>query len=141
MEELIGSDTQDSRSETLLLGAFAALALILAAVGLYGVMSYAVTQRTREIGIRMAVGANRTDVLRMIIQQGLWLTFAGVLAGLLLAGVLSRSIAGLLFNVSPFDSLTFGCMAVLLALVATAAYTVPARRATKIDPILALGYE
>ena len=141
MEELIGSDTQDARSETLLLGAFAGLALVLAAVGLYGVMSYAVTQRTREIGIRMAVGANRTDVLQMIVRQGLWLTFTGVLAGLLLAAALSRSIAGLLFSVSPFDSFTFGCTAFLLALVATAAYTVPARRATKIDPMVALRYE
>ncbi|MBV9155963.1 MAG: ABC transporter permease [Acidobacteriaceae bacterium] len=141
MEELIGSDTQDARSETLLLGAFAALALVLAAVGLYGVMSYTVTQRTREIGIRMAVGAKRTDVLSMILRQGLWLTLAGVLAGLLLAGALSRSMAGLLFGVSPFDSFTFGCMAFLLALVATVAYTVPARRATTIDPMVALRYE
>ncbi len=141
MEEVIASDTQDARVETVLLGAFAALALVLAAVGLYGVMSYTVTQRTREIGIRMAVGANRTDVLGMIVRQGLGLTLVGVIAGLLLAGALSRSIAGLLFGTSPFDAFTFGCTAFLLALVATAAYAVPARRATKIDPMLALRHE
>lgn len=141
MEEVMERDTQDARSETLLLGAFAGLALVLASVGLYGVMSYSVTQRTREIGIRMAVGAKQTDVLGMIVRHGLWLTFAGVIAGLLLAGALSRSMAGLLFGVSPFDAFTFGGTAFLLALVATAAYTVPARRATKIDPMLALRYE
>ena len=141
MEEVIGSDTQDAHVETLLLGAFAGLALILAAVGLYGVMSYTVTQRTREIGIRMAIGAKRTDVLGMIVRQGLWLTLTGVIAGSLLAGALSRSMAGLLFGIGPFDPLTFGCMAFLLALVATAAYAIPARRATKIDPMLALRYE
>ncbi len=141
MEEVIDSDTQDARVETILLGAFAGLALVLAAVGLYGVMSYTVTQRTREIGIRMAVGANRTDVLGMIVRQGLGLTLVGVIAGLLLAAALSRSIAGLLFSTSPFDAFTFGCTAFLLALVATVAYAVPARRATKIDPMLALRYE
>jgi len=141
MEEVIGSDTQDAHVETLLLGAFAGMALILAAVGLYGVMSYTVTQRTREIGIRIAVGANRADVLGMIVRQGLWLTLTGVIAGLLLAGALSRSMAGLLFGIGPFDPLTFGCTAFLLALVATAAYAIPARRATKIDPMLALRYE
>jgi len=141
MEQVIGSDTQDARVETMLLGAFAGLALVLAAVGLYGVMSYSVTQRTREIGIRMAVGAKGTDVLRMIVRQGLRLTLAGLIAGLLLAAALSRSIAGLLFGIGPFDTLTFGCMALFLALVASVAYTVPARRATKVDPMLALRYE
>lgn len=141
MEEVIDGDTQDARVETLLLGAFAGMALVLAAIGLYGVMSYSVTQRTREIGIRMAVGARRIDVLGMIVRQGFWLTFAGVIAGLLLAGALSRSMAGLLFGVGPFDAFTFGCTAFLLALVATAAYTVPAWRATKVDATLALRYE
>ncbi len=141
MEQVIASDTQDARVETLLLGAFAGLALVLAAVGLYGVMSYTVTQRTREIGIRMAVGAKRADVLGMILRQGLLLTLAGVIVGLLLAAALSRSMAGLLFGIGPFDPSTFSCMAFLVALVATAAYAVPARRATKIDPMIALRYE
>ena len=141
MEEVIGRDTQDARVQTLLLSAFATLALALAAVGLYGVMSYTVTQRTREIGIRMAVGAKRTDILRMIVFQGLRLTLAGLLAGLLLAASLSRLIAGLLFGVSPLDTLTFVGVAALVAAVAFAAYTFPARRATRIDPMLALRYE
>jgi putative ABC transport system permease protein len=141
MEEVIDGDTQDARVETVLLGTFAALALVLSAVGLYGVMSYTVTQRTREIGIRMAVGANRTDVLGMIIRQGFGLTVIGVFAGLLLAGALSRSMGGLLFGISPFDAFTFGCTASLLTLVATAAYSVPARRATKVDPMVALRHE
>ena len=141
MEEVIDSDTEDAHVETVLLGAFAGLALVLAAVGLYGVMSYTVTRRTREIGIRMAIGANRTDVMGMIVRHGLGLTLVGVIAGLLLAGALSRSIAGLLFGTSPFDALTFGCTAFLLALVATVAYAVPARRATKVDPMRALRYE
>jgi putative ABC transport system permease protein len=89
----------------------------------------------------MAVGAKRTDVLGMIVRQGLWITFSGVIAGLLLAVALSRSMAALLFRVSPFDPFTFGCTASLLALVATAAYALPARRATNIDPMLALRYE
>jgi putative ABC transport system permease protein len=141
MEEVIDSDTQDTRVETILLGAFAALALVLSAVGLYGVMSYTVTQRTREIGIRMAVGAKRTDVLSMIVRHGLGLTLVGVIAGLLLAGALSRSMAGLLFGTSPFDAFTFGSTASLLALVATVSYALPAWRATKVDPMLALRYE
>ena len=141
MEQVIGVDSEDTRVETLLLGAFAGLALVLAAVGLYGVMSYTVIQRTREIGIRMAIGARQADVLGMIVRQGVQLTLAGVIAGLLLAGALSRSINSLLFGISPFDPLTFGCMALLLALVATAAYAVPARRATKTDPTIALRYE
>jgi putative ABC transport system permease protein len=141
MEEVIGKDTQDARVQTLLLGVFAVLALVLAAVGLYGVMSYTVTQRTREIGIRMAVGANRTDVLRMILWQGLRLTLAGLVGGLLLASALSRSIESLLYGVSPLDAWTFAGVAALLAVVATAAYLVPVRRATRIDPMLALRYE
>ena len=141
MEQVIGSDTQDVRVQSLLLTAFAGMALLLAAVGLYGVMSYTVTQRTREIGIRMAVGAKRTDVLRMILLHGLALTLAGVLAGLLLAALLTRSMAGLLFGVGQFDGLTFAAVSILLAAVAMAAYAVPARRATRIDPMLALRYE
>lgn len=141
MEQVIGDDTQDARVETLLLGAFAGLALVLAAVGLYGVMSYTVTQRTREIGIRMAVGGQRADVLGMIIRRAIRLTLTGMIAGLLLSGALTRTIAGLLFGVAPFDAFTFGWMTCLLALVATAASAVPARRATKVDPLVALRYE
>ncbi len=141
MEQVLADDTSDARVQTILLAAFAALALVLAAVGLYGVMSYTVAQRTREIGIRMAVGARGDDVLRMILFQGLRLTLAGVVGGLLLASALSRSMAGLLFGTSPFDPLTFGCVAALLAAVATAAYGIPALRATHVDPMRALRYE
>ncbi len=141
MQQVVASDTQDATVQTFLLGAFAMLALLLAAVGLYGVMSYLVTQRTREIGIRMAVGAQRTDVLRLILKQGAKLTFAGVVLGVLAAIALTRLLAGLLYGVGATDPLTFACVAALVALVALAAYYIPARRATKVDPILALRYE
>jgi predicted permease len=141
MDEVIGDHMQDASLQTFLLGSFAILALVLAAVGLYGVTSYLVTQRTREIGIRMAVGAKQSDVLRLILKQGATLSFVGVALGVIAAVGLSRLLSGLLYGVAPTDPITFVSVAALLTLVALAAYCIPARRATKIDPMLALRYE
>jgi len=138
MQDVIADQTEDTRMQTLLLGSFAGLALILSSVGLYGVMSYTVTQRTREIGIRMAIGASPGDVLRMIVLHGLRLTFGGIACGMLLSFALGRSITGLLFGTSPFDPLVFGAVAMLLLAIGTIAYLIPARRATVIDPTQAL---
>jgi putative ABC transport system permease protein len=138
MQDVIADQTEDTRMQTLLLGSFAALALILSAVGLYGVMSYTVTQRTREIGIRMAVGASANDVLRMILLHGLRITMGGIVFGLLLSFALSRSLTSLLFGISPFDPAVFAAVATLMVVVATLSYLLPARRATVIDPTQAL---
>lgn len=138
MRDIIADQTEDTRMQTLLLGSFAVLALILSTVGLYAVMSYAVTQRTREIGIRMAIGASTGDVLRMILLHGLRLTASGIALGLLLSFALSRSIRSLLFGTSPLDPVVLAGVAALLAAIATIAYTIPARRATIIDPTEAL---
>jgi predicted permease len=117
------------------------LGLILAVVGVYGVVSFAAAQRTQEIGIRMALGANRSDILRLVLQQGLILVFAGVCIGTLLAGALTRSMATLLVGVSPTDLLTFGSAILLLAAIGFWACYAPARRAMRLDPMIALRYE
>jgi ABC-type antimicrobial peptide transport system permease subunit len=141
MDDVIASDTQDASVQAFLLGTFAVLALVLAAVGLYGVMSYLVGQRTREIGVRMALGAQQSNVLRLIMERGAMLTLAGIVIGTLAALALTRWISSLLYGVSAADPLTFVSVAAILALVALAAYYIPARRATKIDPLVALRYE
>jgi putative ABC transport system permease protein len=124
-----------------LLGAFAAMAVFLAALGIFGVLSYSVVQRSREIGIRVALGAHPRDVLRMVLAHAATLAVVGVLAGLAGALALSRAIGSLLFELSPTDPLTLGSMAVLLASVALVASYLPARRATRVDPLIALRSE
>jgi ABC-type antimicrobial peptide transport system permease subunit len=120
---------------------FAALALALAAIGLYGVMSYLVTARTREFGVRMALGASQSAVMRLVVGQGLLTVAVGLTVGLALAVVATRLLAGFLFGVRPLDPLTFGAVPGVLLLVGLTACWLPARRATKVDPMAALRAE
>jgi len=141
MNQVIAESVAQRRFTMLLLAVFAVTALLLAAVGLYGVTAYAVTQRMQEIGIRMALGASRRDVMRLIVGQGMRLALAGVSAGLLAAVAATRLMKSLLFAVSATDVTTFVVVAVVLTLVALGACFVPALRATRVDPMVALRYE
>ena len=141
MEEVVARSVAERRLTMLLLTIFAGAALLLAAVGIYGVIAYSVTQRTQEIGIRMALGAQRGDVLRMIVGQAMALTAAGIAIGGIGAFLLTRLMTGLLFNVKPGDPLTFLAVAGVLGGVATCASYVPGRRATRVDPVIALRAE
>ena len=141
MDEVAASSFAARRFNMSLLALFAVLALVLAAIGIYGVMSYAVTQRTQEIGIRMALGAQAGDVLKLIIRNGLTLTLIGVVLGMGGAIALTRLMSALLFGVTPTDKLTFVAVSGVLIFVALLACYVPARRATKVDPLEALRYE
>jgi putative ABC transport system permease protein len=141
MDRIVDEDIARPRFSMFLLGIFAATALLLAAIGIYGVMSYAVTQRTREIGIRVALGAVRGDVLRMVAGRALALAGAGVVCGMAGAFALTRLMKSLLFGVSPTDGATFAAVAALLVLVALAASYIPARRAARVDPVITLRYE
>ena len=141
MDDVLSAAQSRPRFLTLLLALFSAVALVLAAVGLYGVISYSVAQRTNEVGIRMAMGARPRDVQSMILAQGLRLGALGVALGAAGAFALTRLIRGLLFGVSSFDPATFLAMAVVLIGVTLAACYVPARRATQVDPMSALRYE
>jgi putative ABC transport system permease protein len=141
VEFLIDRSVADRKFLLALMGIFASLALVLTMIGLYGVISYLVNQRTQEIGIRMALGAQMSDILRMVLKQGMFLVLTGVALGLASAWLLTRLIASLLFRVSATDPLTFGGISVLLIAVALLACYLPARRATKVDPLVALRYE
>jgi putative ABC transport system permease protein len=141
LDQLLSDSVSLRRFFMILLIVFATLTLTLAAVGIYGVMSYAVTQRTQEIGIRMALGARNSDVLRLIVKGGIALALAGVGIGLVTALALTRLMESVLFGVKPTDALTFGIGSLGLVLVAAIACYIPARRATKVDPLVALRYE
>jgi putative ABC transport system permease protein len=141
LEQLLGTSVAPRRFNMMLLGIFAGVALVLAAVGLYGVMSYSVTWRTHEIGIRMALGARRADVLRLVVRQGMIMALIGLGIGLIGAFSLSRVMRSLLHGVSPTDPLTFTGVSIVLLCVALLACLIPARRATRVDPIVALRNE
>jgi putative ABC transport system permease protein len=141
LEQVVGNSLGESRLQTLLLTTFAALALLLAAIGIYGVLSYSVAQRTHEIGLRMALGALHGQVLRHVVGQGLILTMTGIGLGLGGAFALTRFLSSMLYGVRPIDLPTFLLVSVILGVVAVLASYIPARRATKVDPIVALHYE
>ncbi|HJX95087.1 MAG TPA: ABC transporter permease [Candidatus Acidoferrum sp.] len=141
VSERMHKDSAETRSYGLLLALFAALALVLAAVGIYGVMSYWVTQRTREMGIRLSFGAKPSDLHRLVIGEGIRLALAGIAAGALGAVLVTRAMASLLYGVKPFDPVLFAVLAAGLTVVVILACYIPARRATKVDPMVALRYE
>ena len=141
MEDYLALDLGRARFQTMLLGLFAGMALLLTAVGLYGVMSYTVAERTREIGIRVALGAGRGDVLRMILSRSLVITGWGLLIGIVGACALTRLLTSLLYEVKPLDPLTFTTVSLLLAGISFLASYIPAWRAAKMDPMVALRYE
>jgi ABC-type antimicrobial peptide transport system permease subunit len=141
MDENIGESLAPRRLSMTLLAAFAGLAVSLASIGLYGVMALAVTQRTRELGIRLALGASRRDVLRLILSQGAVLVGTGLAAGLLGAFVVSRALRSILYNVAPLDPAALFSALLILSLVALIACFLPARRASLVDPIEALRME
>jgi putative ABC transport system permease protein len=141
LEELRAGSLQPRRVNMLLLGAFAVLGLILASVGIYGVVSYSVSHRTHEIGVRMALGARQGEILKLVIAQGLFLALIGTGIGLIASLALTPLLRTMLFGIEPTDPATFLAVGVLLSGVALAACYVPAHRATKVDPMVALRYE
>jgi putative ABC transport system permease protein len=141
MENIASESISPRRLTTIISGLFAALALLLAMIGLYGVISYSVAQRNHEFGVRMALGATKGDILRLVVSQGLALALAGIMVGMVGALALTRVLTSLLFGITPSDPVTFGAVALLLISVTLLACYIPARRATKVDPIVALRYE
>ncbi|MDX6498756.1 MAG: hypothetical protein QOG23_2016 [Blastocatellia bacterium] len=141
MDQVLGSSVAQPRFSMLVVGLFAALALVLAVVGIYGVMAYSVSRRAHEIGVRMALGARTSQVLKLVLKEGMTLTLVGIAIGIFGAFALTRMMATLLFGVGPKDPITFMGVAALLAAVAFVACYIPARRATRVDPLVALRYE
>ena len=141
LDQLVAKSLDQRRFTLTLMVVFGIVALVLSAIGIYGVMAFLVTQRTQEIGIRMALGARTIDVLKMIVGSGMFLASIGVILGLIGAFALTRLMASLLFGVSPTDLVTFGLVSSSLLVVAMLACYIPARRATKVDPLVALRYE
>lgn len=144
MQQIVSESMSSQRFPMILLGTFAGLALLLASIGIYGVISYSVSQRVHEIGIRLALGAERRDVFRMVVGQGLALALTGVAIGVVAALLFARLLSSfslLLYGVGPSDPITFTTVSVTLVLVAALACYIPARRATRVDPMLALRYE
>ena len=141
MNQVMSEWVARSRFNTLLLGLFAGLATLLSAVGIFGVMNYSVALRTRDLGLRLAIGAQPRQVLLLVLKQGLVLTVAGVGIGLVAAFALTRLLSGLLFGVEAFDAPTFAAISLLLVFVSLLACYLPARRAMRIDPMMALRYE
>jgi putative ABC transport system permease protein len=141
LDNLLSQSVSPQRFSAVLIGILAGLALVLSAVGIYGVMSYTVGQRTQEIGVRMALGAQPGDILSLIVGRGVALAMTGITVGLLGALALTRFLSSLLFGVRAKDPIIFGSVALLLMLVALAACYIPARRAMKVDPMVALRYE
>lgn len=141
MDQLLEDSMAQPRLNSVLLTLFAALALALASIGIYGVMSYVVTLRGHEIGIRMALGAQRSDVWGMVLKQGVRLVAIGLMIGTVCSLVLTRAISSLLYGVSASDSITYLAVSAILLTVAVVAVSVPARRATRVDPVIALRYE
>ncbi|HEX8897548.1 MAG TPA: FtsX-like permease family protein, partial [Chthoniobacterales bacterium] len=141
LDAVVAKSIARPRFDTMLLGIFAAVALVLASVGLYGVMNYSATQRTQEIGIRMALGAKPGDILRLVVGQGMKLTAAGIAIGVVASLALTRVISNLLFGVTATDLPTFVGVSAVLTAVALLANYIPARRATRVNPVVALRYE
>ena len=140
-EELISANIAPRRFALTLIGLFAGLALLVASIGIYGVISYTVTESTKELGIRMALGALKSDVLKMVLGPGLRLVLIGIAAGAVVALAATRVMATFLFNVSAYDPVTFVAVVGIFVMVALAACLIPARRATNVDPMVALHYE
>jgi putative ABC transport system permease protein len=141
MDEIIARSVADRRFSLELLGVFAAVALLLAAIGIYGVMAYSFSQRAHEVGIRIALGAQRLDILRMALGEGMRMVVVGLAAGLVGAGIMTRFFRSMLFDVGPADPTTFLSVSAILAGVALFACYIPAQRATRVEPLVALREE
>ena len=139
--DVIADTVAPRKFNMMLFTLFAVIAMLLAALGIYGVMAYSVAERTHEVGIRMALGAQKSDVLGLIIRKGMSITLIGIAVGLAIAFALTRLMATLLFGVTPTDAMTFAAVSAFVMLVALFACYIPARRATKVDPLVALRYE